>query len=661
MAGRTIKVDEQNPLHQKLIDMVSSRISLAEREQTQQHDKWTRAEELVTAFVPESEADAERRNTREVEGEPKYTTIMLPYTYALLMSAHTYWTSVFFARDPVHQFKGLHGETEMQVQAVEALVQYQTEIGEMMAPYYLWLYDAGKYGLGILGHYWCEEYLHYGEIVEMDMGDGRGPQMYQTTQEVEGYKGNRVFNVSPYDFLPDPRVPVSRFHDGEFCILICRLGWDKILERQRDGYFINVDKIKDHISVDRNSTMGATNLRRPDFGKTLIDDYGSEKHPAGAVFYECYIRLIPSEWGLGNSNYMQMWCITITEDKGLVVGASPLGYIHCKFPVDVIEPEVEGYGVYNRGIPEIMEGVQNTMDWLINTHFFNVRAALNNQFIVDPSKLVVKDVANSGKPGFIWRLRPEAYGADIGKMFMQIPVTDVTRTHLTDMQTMLGVGERTLGINDQIMGVLSGTNRKTATEVRTSTGFGVNRQKTICEYMSAGGFSMHARKVLQNTQQFYNYQTKLRIVGDLAVAAGTNFINVTPEDIAGFYGVIPVDGTLPIDRMAQANLWKEILMGITRMPSQIAGGFDMMKIFSWTASLGGLKNINQMRVQVLPPGMGPPPGMIQMPGQQPAALPPPSSSSKPPGQGSPSASTEAGLNALMPPSQMPGAGTSGGY
>ena len=153
--------------------------------------------------------------------------------------------------------------------------------------------------------------------------------------------------------------------------------------------------------------------------------------------------------------------------------------------------------MYTRGIPEIMDGIQNTVDWLINTHFFNVRASLNNQFIVDPSKLVIKDVQNTG-PGFLWRLRPEAYGTDITKMFYQVPVQDITRSNISDFSTMLGIGERTLGVNDQIMGALStGSGRKTATEVRTTTGFGVNRMKTICEYMSASGFSPHSQKLVQ--------------------------------------------------------------------------------------------------------------------------------------------------------------------
>ncbi len=664
MALKTLKIDPASPLHKNLLTKVSARVKLAQKDRTNIEARWRRAEEIVLAYVPESDADRLRRDKRENQGDPRYTTIMIPYSYALLMSAHTYWTSVFFGRNPIHQFAGRHGEGEMQVLALEALISYQVEVGEMLAPYYIWLYDAGKYGQGVLGHYWTADKIAYGELVEMDMGDGKGPQLFQTTSEIDGYKGNKSYNCSPYDFWHDPRVPICRFHDGEFVIMRKRMGWGSILRRATSGYFINVDKMKEHISPDRGATDGSSQLKRPDFSQQSMgweyDERGGDKtkaHPAGMTFLELYVDLIPKEWELGSSSYPQKWCITITEDLGLIVGASPLSYWHGKFPVDVIETEVEGYGLYNRGIPEIMEPIQNTMDWLINSHFYNVRASLNNQFVVDPSKLVIKDAMKSGTPGFIWRLRPEAYGGDISKMVHQIPVQDVTQMHMHDIQGMLGIGERTLGVNDQIMGVLAGGGRKTATEVRTSTGFGVNRMKTVTEYMSATGFSSHATKLVQTSQQMYDASAKLRIVGDAAQAAGQGFIDVSPETIAGFFNYQQVDGTLPVDRQAQANLWKEILLGLTRMPPQISQTYDMSKIFAWMAQLGGLKNINQMKIQMASPEQ------LQQQAQMGnivpirPGLPPPSSTS---GIGSPDSSTESGLNALQPPTSGP-ASAGGGY
>lgn len=641
MARYTLELTEKNPLTKKILRELKARHKIAERARREYHDKWTRAEERTLAYLPESSADAARRNQRDTSGKPVYTTIQVPYSYAVLMSSHTYWTSVFFGRNPIHQFSGLHGETERQVQAMEALIGYQVEVGEMPGPYYIWLYDAGKYGQGVLGHYWCRQKIHYGQLAEDEQGN-----LYQATMEIEGYQGNKVYNLSVWDSFPDPRVPLTRFQEGEFFIARRVLGWTQIVQRDDEGYYMKeaMGRLKKNVSEAKPRENGASALKKPeDVANFTWLGESSEKpdHPAAAVLFECYVNLIPRDWGLGSTSYPQQWCFTTNEDFSILLGATPVGYVHGKFPFDILEMEIEGYGLYNRGIPEIVEPIQHTMDWLLNTHFYNVRASLNNQFLMDPSRVVVKDVKNSG-PGFIWRLRPEAYGSDLSKVFMQIPVQDVTKSHMIDFQNMFGIGEKALGVNEQIMGAFSSGGRKTATEVRTSTGFGVNRQKTICEYMSATGFSPHGVKLVQTSQQMYDGMQKFKIVGDLALEAGEDFIDVSPADISGYFMPSPVDGTLPIDRMAQANLWKEIFANFRLMPPQIMMQYDVSRMFGWMAQLAGLKNINQFKVQVLPPGVAPT-GMPQPVRQLPA--PSPSSSGVGPGN---SASGQTGLDNLIP-------------
>lgn len=644
MAKYSLEIEWNSPLHDRLCKRISSRVRMAMHGREERKEKWQRAEELTLAFVPEQEADVVRRLNRTNSGIPAYTTIQVPYSFAVLMSAHTYWTSVFFSRSPIHQFSGRHGEAEMQVQAMEALISYQVEVGQALGPYYIWLYDAGKYGCGVLGHYWERERLQCGQLVSMADPITGEEGIYQATIDLEGYVGNKVFNVSPWDFMHDPRFSLKEFQKGEFCCRRLRMSWNRMKQRQDWGYYNkNVDKVTEHTPEQTDTNSNSNVLIRPQWSMSLysfLDDGTETKHPGGSDFWEVYIDLIPKEWGLGSTNLPQKWCFTITSDLGLIIGASPLGYYHCQFPFDVAECEVEGYGLYTRGMPEIMEPIQNTMDWLINTHFYNVRAALNNQFIVDPSKLVIKDVQNSG-PGFVWRLRPEAYGADLKTMFMQVPVQDVTRTHMADFQSMLGIGEKTLGVNDQIMGALSQGGRKTATEVRTSTGFGVNRMKTVTEYMSATAFSPHAQKLVQTSQQMYDGMAKLRRVGSFALEAGQQFIMVSPQDIAGFFDLVPVDGTLPVDRMAQANLWKEIFAQIRNMPPQVQMGYDWGRIFAWAAQLGGLRNINQFKIQVMPDQM------LQAQAQQ-GNVVPIGQAKKPKLPGGPSMNTQMGYDAMVP-------------
>jgi hypothetical protein len=143
----TLRIKKESPLHRKLCSMIQSRVRLAQKDRTNQEDVWRRAEERTLAYVPESEVDAVRRNSRNNSGKQSYTTIMLPYSYALLMSAHTYWTSVFFGRSPIHQYSGRHGESEMQTQALEALIDYQVEWDGTWTLLHLALH-ARKYGKG---------------------------------------------------------------------------------------------------------------------------------------------------------------------------------------------------------------------------------------------------------------------------------------------------------------------------------------------------------------------------------------------------------------------------------------------------------------------------------------------------------------------------------
>ena len=604
MPSLTKEVPAKSDLHKKIVKMLSDRIKFAQKAQTTKHKAWQKAEDAVLAYIPESEMDAQRRVKRENEGEPKYTTIMLPYSFAMLMSAHTYLTSVFFARSPVHQYVGRHGETEQQCQMLEAVIAYQVEVGELLGPYYLWFYDSLKYGVGIIEEYWDNEEIQFTSIQQVPDPETGDLIKAQIQARMPGYQGTRACNISPWDFLPDPRVPVGKYQTGEYVFVRKQLSWETIIRRKSQGYFMNTESLKGPIKDFAGMAAGIAQdtgsaLERPEQNISFPADEAAE-HPAIVPVYEGCISIIPKEWGLGTSEFPEKWMFTITGDLALLLGVQPHGAMHGKFPYGVLEQEVEGYGTWNRGLPEILNPVQNTLDWLINQHFFNVRASMNNQFIIDPSKIVSKDAETAG-PGFIWRLKPEAYGQDIRTFFYQVPVQDMTRGHVSDMSTMMGIGERITGINDQIMGVLNTGGRKTATEVRSATGFGVNRLKTLAEYMSSCGFSQHSQRLVQMTQQYMSAPNKFRIAGSLVQDAGPqaaqSFMDVDPTSITGFYNFVPVDGTLPVDRLAMANLWKDLLLQMRGVPGLIEQ-FDLTRIFGFVASLAGIRNLNQFRIQL---------------------------------------------------------------
>lgn len=592
----TLDIKFGGKLHTRILHGVRGRIKASKDALGSKHTQWRQAEEAALAYLPERAIDAKRRAVREA-GKPIYTTIQIPYTYAVLMASHTYWTTVFMSRSPVLQFTGRHGEAESQIQALEALIDYQVQVGGMIAPWYIWLHDVGKYGVGIIGDFWDEQFANVAQIVEEEeaifgvLKTGRMKKR-KVTQRVRGYTGNRIYNIRPFDFFPDTRLPMHRFQEGEYAAVYNEAGWNTILKRAELGLYMNLDRIPRRSGVGGREE-GSAQLELPGAASLSVFD----RRPQDVVkFHETAVELVPNDWFLGSSKTPEKWVFTTTSDFTVVMGAQPLGLLHDKFPYHVIVFEPEGYALAGRGIPEVLKPVQNTMDWLINAHFYNVRKALNDQFIVDPSRIVMKD-AQEPLPGGLIRLKPSAYGTDPSLAMKQLQVVDVTANHMRDLREILAIGERTIGVSDAILGAIPQGGRKTATEVRTSSTFGINRLKTAAEWFSAQGWGPMSQMLVQNSQQLYDEQIKFRIAGDLMEEAGARFVEVNPEAIQGFYDFVPVDGTLPVDRFAQANLWRELFGQLRNFP-EVAAKYDLARIFAWVAQLAGLKNINQFRVQV---------------------------------------------------------------
>lgn len=620
----SLEIKHGSQQEQKILQALRARYLLSQRNMMQLHKKWREADEAVMAYVEETPEDAVRKSEREA-GVPKYTTISLPYTYGILIAAHTYWSSAFLSRMPVFQFQPCHGNAPGGSAALEALIDYQVRRGGQKVPYYIWLYDLGKYGCGVIGDYWDEEKVITSEFVDQEILYGGilptgKTRRVRVESEVMKYQGNKVFNIRPYYWFPDPRKPMHRFQEGEFCGHYAELGWTEIYERREQGEMFNVDVLEqrgmgqlangnpfapqywfttqDRIPVKPFDVVPAEDPFEADKG-------GQMKWKSSIGINYMTVSLIPEEWKLGKGTRPEKWIFTCTDDFAVLCGCRPQGAYHGQFPYSYMQLEPEAYVLSQRSVAEIVKPTQDTVDWLVNSHFYNVRAALNNQGIFDPSRIEPRDVYNP-KPGGMWRLRPSAYGTDPRTAFAQVPMMDVTQTNVNDMNLMMQMGQRAFGLMDNAQGVVTPGGRKTATEVRQAGDGSMFRQKTIAEFVSEMGWSPLAMRMVQNSQQYMSGEMKLRAVGDLMF--GEEFLMVDPQAIAGFFDYVPVNGTLPIDRFAEAQLMRQAMVDIGGM------GYDIQALFMYFLQLTGIKNIGKFKLQMMAPGAAPPSGAMPVPG-----------------------------------------------
>jgi hypothetical protein len=602
MPDLSVELRHGTPRHRRILRAIEERYEMSRRTMTKRHEKWDEADELFRAYIKEDD-EARTRSSKRKQGTPQYTTLEIPYSYALLLAAHTYWSSVFLARNPVFQYSGRHGEAQMKVQAVEALIDYQRLVGEMNVPLYVWLLDAGKYGIGVLGNYWAEETQRVSQVIEVRRVFGGIPliggkkKRKRVWKDVSTYKGNRIFNVRPHDFFPDPRVSLLNFQKGEFCGRLTPVGWNTILRGKATGEYFNVDALRRVLKTGSSERVaGSAQVDLPDV--EMEDTTLTSEESGMPELLEMVIELSPmaEPWKLGKTDFPEKWAFTVAN-REVIIGARPLGAVHGRYPYEILSYEVEGHAAISRGMMEIVKPLNDTLTFLFNQHLFNVRKVINDQLVVDQSRVEMRDLTEGG-PGRIIRLRPAAYGTDVRQAIHQLPVVDVTGGHIKDAMSVIEMMQRATGVTDNVMGAVNPGGRKTATEVRSAGNFSINRLKTFAEFNSSLGFQPLSSVLVQNTQFRYDEEQVFRVAGSLASQA-PEFLSVNPEDIAGFYNFVPVDGTLPIDRFAQAQLWKEVLEGLGQMP-QIATRYDIAGIFSWMAQLAGLKNIDQFAVQVTP-------------------------------------------------------------
>jgi hypothetical protein len=195
--------------------------------------------------------------------------------------------------------------------------------------------------------------------------------------------------------------------------------------------------------------------------------YGSDMSTSPIDVVWMYWTLIPKDQKLGSSEYPEKWLIGMAADKVLIC-AKPLSLNHNMYPVAVCAPDFDGYSSTPVSRLELMYGMQEALDWLFNSHIANVRKAINDMLIVDPSLVNMADLEDP-KPGKLIRMRRSAWGRGVENAVKQLGVTDITRSHIQDASSIIDYMQRTSAATDSVSGMIRKSGeRVTAAETKST-------------------------------------------------------------------------------------------------------------------------------------------------------------------------------------------------
>ena len=586
--------------HNNLVRMILDRGQVSYNYMSQNWTGWQEIDRKLRAYVPSSRIEA--RRTAEASGE-EYNfageELVIPLTYAILQ-AHTTYMMKAFLDNPVFRYEGVGPEDVSGAAILEFVINHQFRRNSMGVPLYISFRDAFAYGFGAVSPMWDvdkETRRMVGVEGDYDVSGTFQPERVIRTREEVVYQGNKLYNIDPYRYLPDPSVSVHSVQDGEF------VGWtssanlqDLLAQEMTNKRMFNV-KYLDMIK-ERRSTLAHSNRRAQSY---QIYTYQSTPAPANTLnptdILWMYVKLIPSQWELGDGKDPELWMFQVGGDK-IILQAHKMDLDHGMFPVATCAPDFDGYTPSPASRISIVQDLQEIVDFLFSSRIKNIRKSLNGVFIVDPFTINLPDL-NRPEEGKIVRLRKSVWGkASVSDAMAQLDVQDITQGHTQDIQFVGELMQQVTSAQDQVLGFIRPrTSRVSASEVQGARSSSLSRLEATAQIISMQMMNPLAKMLASQTIQFMDGDVYYRLakgVDDsirqhLSGSTRGNFATVNPFDISVNYDVLSGDGTVPGSQNIEG--WIQLYQILAQNPL-VAQQVDMLRIFQNIARELGIKNID---------------------------------------------------------------------
>ncbi len=594
-----IDLNPSGDLHKNIVDNVMNRVKESYDVMSARYPSWKAIDEVLTAYIRSDEAELALKS----RDDRKPVSIVVPQSYAMLEILLTYMVAALL-ESPIFRYEGRGPEDVVKAMLLERVIEQQCYYSKVALDLHTVLRDGFAYGLGACAPVWYSEYAIMEQIREkqtfLDMLLGRsGTERFETEQLM--FEGNRVDNIDPYSFLPDPGVAIHKIQKGEYVGWIARDNYLSLLRDERNNeQMFNVRYLgKLGSCISRYSQNDSTG-RRTKTGVTSPTT-STVSRPVDVIYM--YIDIIPREWKLPGSQsnrkgeYPETWLFAVAADQ-VVISARPLNLNHGRKPVVTFAPDSDGYTIAPVSKLEIVHGLQEVLNWLFNSHITNVRKSINDMLIVDPSLINMNDLKDP-QAGKLIRMRRAAWGRGLENAVKQLKVDDITRGNVADASIVIDLIKNTSGAIDAISGFRRKTSeRVTATEVQGDRTSGLSRLEKLAKIAGLQLFQDLGFMLASQTQQLMSEETYVKVVGDwsrlLADEYGIEMgrVRVTPDDLLMIYDVVVKDGTVPGGE--HVEVWTQLLP--TLMGDQeIRQEYDIPRIVRHIMRAAGAKDVDQFR------------------------------------------------------------------
>lgn len=576
--------EEMTPMHTNLLTKVRSLVDMSRSQMSTHYCDWDKMQEAYDA-----KKDLTKQDRKSI-GQGNPPKISVPLTYAQINTFVAFMFMMYHQRERFFELEVAGGPEDDKLREVtEKILQQDLSFNSFSLILYQFLLDVGKFGVGVFKVAWevhKDTFLKDGEAESFDGIDHNTPKRFE---EITTFEGNKLYNISPYKFYPDTRLPLTRFQEGEFCASEEEMPRHRLKSLEADGIVAGIDHVN-KFSTD------SVNKRSEVSRFTSIDIYDAKTQENNVCVTEVQVRLVPDQYELsdgtklGNTSKPITFLVWMANDNR-IIRLEPLNYYHGKFTYDVGQFSPDSHKQLSKSLTSQINDLQTLTDWFYNSRVEAVHRTLDNQLVVDPSVVDMSTVTNSSR---VITLRRGAPKVGIDRFIKPLPVIDATTGHMNDVSVLSGMVETVTGINQTAQGQFH-TGRRSATEARGAISGAASRMSLYGKLLWDGAIAPTGKKMVVNSRQAITQSTFELLVGEdqeqLAMyeAYKSNVFNlVRKSDFFVF------DGTLPSEKQFAAQSLQELVGIIAGSPElAMSLNLDVNMMIKEIYKLRGLRNLSR--------------------------------------------------------------------
>lgn len=628
------RLKPDSPMHTHLVSKLQEMIRDSEEHIEQRYEDWDRVDEAMRLYLdltrPQKLGDGSDDSTGK-KNMPYKDSISMPLIYSTIMTRVAVLYSQLTMRTPAIHLEGRGSEDLIGARVIEALAQYDMEQSEFELQVWQAIMDTERYGLAIWYDTWEEKWGYQARTgmspIERMLAEQRGDD---TREFVRIKEWNNVRTIDPREFRPDPNCPISKPQEMNYIGHKDYANYLWYAERQLkdgNGAFFNLEDAREQIK-------GGKNDRNSD-GRSDTGDYNSvndTEYPNLPVVHLQW-KIIPSDWGLAKRDTPEIWWFSVVEDgtAKTIIRCHRSVYDHNEFTYGISVPDYDGHAPFVPGIAQQLLGIQDTGNWLINSHIVNARKVINDMVIYNDDLLDPVDMASPGPAKHIRLTRRGKKLHEMGQiriqdMYGQFAVADITKGHLETVQFLYPQAQRMASTPDTLQGMPL-PSKRTLGEVEQVNQSATLRLGQAAVLIDRQLIMPMAKRLVMNRQQFMTKKLTVRLVGrlfeQLAERSGNAAnLEIAPEDFPGQFDYVPHTPTMAPDPSRMTQVWGQLLTLIGQAPQLLnpdpttGKAIDPFAIFDEFVRSAGIEYLDQFKKTMQPmPGQA---GPGQMPPDQPS-------------------------------------------